>query len=78
MYTIPTRLRARIEDALVDRAARGLGAGRALTTAALAIAKEHGARTVDLTSTPEKSAANQFYQRLGFAPRQSTTYRMTP
>ncbi|MFQ6327052.1 GNAT family N-acetyltransferase [Nocardia sp. CWNU-33] len=78
MYTIPTGLRARIEDVVVDQAARGLGAGRALTTAALSIARDHGARTVNLTSTPTKSAANQLYQRLGFTPRQSTTYRMIP
>ncbi|GAD87062.1 MULTISPECIES: GNAT family N-acetyltransferase [Nocardia] len=77
MYTIPTGLRARIEDVVVDQAARGHGIGRGLTTAALAIAIDHGARTVDLTSTPKRSAANQLYQRLGFAPRQSTTYRLT-
>ena len=43
-----------------------------------AIAKEHGANTVDLTSTPTKTAANQLYQWLGFAPRRSTTYRVIP
>ncbi|MGW5440767.1 GNAT family N-acetyltransferase [Nocardia asteroides] len=77
MYTIPTGLRARIEDVVVDQASRGHGIGRDLTNAALAIAKDHGARTVDLTSTPKRSAANQLYQRLGFAPRESTTYRLT-
>ncbi|MEV6361396.1 GNAT family N-acetyltransferase [Nocardia asteroides] len=78
MYPIPTGLRARIEDVVVDQASRGLGAGRALTTAALTIAKDHGARTVDLTSTPTKAAANHLYQQLGFTARQSTTYRVIP
>ncbi|MFF2085403.1 GNAT family N-acetyltransferase [Nocardia sp. NPDC058176] len=78
LYTIPTGLRARIEDVVVDQNARGHGVGRALTTAAVSIAKDHGARTVDLTSTPTKTAANQLYQSLGFTPRQSTTYRITP
>ncbi|WUK39998.1 GNAT family N-acetyltransferase [Nocardia cyriacigeorgica] len=78
IYTIPTGLRARIEDVVVDQAARGHGIGRDLTNVALAIAKNHGARMVDLTSTrrgpPRTSSTNQ---RFGFAPRESTTYRLT-
>ncbi|MCZ9330415.1 MULTISPECIES: GNAT family N-acetyltransferase [Nocardia] len=55
MYTISTGLRARIEDVVVDRAARGHGIGQALTNTALVIAKDHGARSIDLTSTPKRS-----------------------
>ncbi|WP_280382756.1 GNAT family N-acetyltransferase [Nocardia wallacei] len=76
VYAIPTGLRARIEDVVVDQAARGRGVGKSLTTTALDIAKLRGARTVDLTSTPSKVAANHLYQQLGFKPRESTTYRM--
>ncbi|MBF6333194.1 GNAT family N-acetyltransferase [Nocardia transvalensis] len=77
MYTIPTGLRARIEDVVVDQTARGQGAGKALIIAALGIAKQRGARTVDLTSTPSKIVANHLYRDLGFTPRESTTYRMS-
>jgi len=74
-YTIPTGLRARIEDVVVDHAARGHGIGKALTASALELAEHRGARTIDLTSTPTKTAANQLYQNLGFTPRETTTYR---
>lgn len=76
MCTIPTGLRARIEDVVVDRAARGHGIGQALTNTALAIAIDHGARTIDLTSTPKKAAANQLSATRS-RPRESTTYRLT-
>ncbi|MFF3224116.1 GNAT family N-acetyltransferase [Nocardia suismassiliense] len=77
MYPIPTGLRARIEDVVVDRSARGHGVGRAMTLAALDIAKLHNARTVDLTSRPSREAANGLYRSLGFEPRDSMTYRLT-
>ncbi|MEV2226486.1 GNAT family N-acetyltransferase [Nocardia vinacea] len=77
-YTIPTGLRARIEDVVVDHAVRGRGVGKALTATAIDIAGQRGARTVDLTSAPSKTAANKLYQNLGFTPRETTTYRITP
>ena len=75
VFRIPTGVRAWIEDVVVDDAARGRGAGEALTRAALAKAAELGARTVDLTSRPSREAANRLYQRLGFAPRETNLYR---
>ncbi|MFF7195647.1 hypothetical protein ACFZAM_18345 [Streptomyces sp. NPDC008079] len=33
------------------------------------------ARTVDLTSRPDRAAANRLYERLGFRARESTVYR---
>ena len=50
----------------MDEGARGQGAGTALTTAALELARRLGARNVDLTSRPSRVAANRLYQRLGF------------
>ena len=38
-------------------------------------ARERGCVTADLTSRPSREAANRLYQRLGFAPRESTVYR---
>jgi ribosomal protein S18 acetylase RimI-like enzyme len=75
MFPIPTGLRAWIEDVVVDEAARGQGAGEALTLAALRAAEAAGARTVDLTSRPSRAAAGRLYERLGFAVRESRLYR---
>ena len=43
---------------------------------ALQIAREARARTVDLTSRPDREAANRLYERLGFQARESTVYRL--
>jgi ribosomal protein S18 acetylase RimI-like enzyme len=75
MFPIPSGLRARIEDVVVDEAARGQGIGAALTLEALRLARERGARTVDLASRPSREAANRLYQRLGFQPRDTQVYR---
>src|SRR4029077_3588020 len=70
VFRIPTAVRAWIEDVVVDDSARGRGAGRALSQAALAEPDRAGARTVDLTSRPSREAANRLYQRLGFQLRE--------
>jgi ribosomal protein S18 acetylase RimI-like enzyme len=75
LFRIPTALRAWIEDVIVADAARGRGVGEALNRAALAKAKELGAKTVDLTSRPSREAANRLYQRIGFTPRETNVYR---
>ncbi|MDO0929574.1 GNAT family N-acetyltransferase [Streptomyces sp. TG1A-8] len=75
LLPLPSGLRARVEDVVVDSAARGQGVAGLLTQAALRLAREAGARTVDLTSRPDRAAANRLYERLGFQVRQSTVYR---
>lgn len=75
VFRIPTGLRAWIEDVVVDERARGRGVGAALTNAAIRLAGEQGARTVDLTSRPSREAANRLYRRLGFAARETNVYR---
>jgi ribosomal protein S18 acetylase RimI-like enzyme len=75
LFRIPTGVRAWIEDVVVDEAARGQGIGEALNRRALDLAKECGARTVDLTSRPSRVAANRLYQRMGFKPRETNVYR---
>jgi len=62
---------------VVDESARGQGTGEALTHEALRIAREAGARTVDLTSRPARAAAGRLYERLGFKLRDSRLYRFT-
>jgi ribosomal protein S18 acetylase RimI-like enzyme len=75
LFPIPTGLRARIEDVVVDQAARGRGVGASLSLEALRLAAEAGARSVDLTSRPGREAANRLYRRLGFRQRESHVYR---
>jgi ribosomal protein S18 acetylase RimI-like enzyme len=75
MFPIPTGVRAWIEDVVVDESARGNRVGEALTLAAVQLAKDAGARTVDLTSRPSRASAGRLYERLGFKLRESRLYR---
>ncbi len=77
VFRIPTALRAWIEDVVVDSAAGRKGAGSALTHAMVDRARELGCVTVDLTSRPDRIAANAMYQKLGFERRDTNVYRMT-
>lgn len=74
-FRIPTGMRAWIEDVVVDEAARGQGAGRALIDTAVEYATELGCKTVDLTSRPSREAANRLYQSCGFQLRETNVYR---
>jgi len=76
VFPIPSGLRARIEDVVVDESARGQGVASALTREAVRLARDAGARTVDLTSRPSRESANRLYERLGFKPRESRVYRL--
>ena len=67
LFRVPTGVRARIEDVVVDEAAR--------VAAALDRASAAGARTVDLTSRPSREAANRLYRRVGFVERVTNVYR---
>jgi ribosomal protein S18 acetylase RimI-like enzyme len=75
LFPIPTGIRAWIEDVAVDRQARGRGIAAALTTEALRLAAANGARTVELTSRPDREAANRLYAKLGFRRRETNVYR---
>jgi ribosomal protein S18 acetylase RimI-like enzyme len=75
IFRIPTGIRAWIEDVIVDRTASRRGCGEALNRHALDIARQAGARTVELTSRPSREAANRLYQRIGFTTRETNVYR---
>ncbi|MPZ54490.1 MAG: GNAT family N-acetyltransferase [Acidimicrobiia bacterium] len=76
LMRIPTGIRARIEDVVVDQAAQGQGIGRRLSEAAIARALAVGATTVDLTSRPNRAAANRLYEKLGFQRRDTHVFRL--
>ena len=75
LFKIPTRTRAWIEDVVVDSDARGQGIGKLLIQHAIKLAKESGAKTIDLTSHPSREQANRLYQKLGFEIRETNIYR---
>lgn len=75
LFRIPTGMRAWIEDVVVDEAAGRQGIGAALNHEALRQAEAAGARSVDLTSRPDREVANRLYQRLGFKRRETNVYR---
>jgi ribosomal protein S18 acetylase RimI-like enzyme len=75
-FPIPTGLRARIEDVVVDEAGRGQGVGTALTREAIRLAQAAGARTIDLTTRPSREEASRLYERLGFGLRDTRVYRL--
>jgi ribosomal protein S18 acetylase RimI-like enzyme len=77
VFSIPTGTKAWVEDVVVAQVARGKGVGMALMNHALAVAKNAGAKSVDLTSRPSREAANKLYQKLGFTARETNVYRLT-
>ena len=76
-FRIPTGVRTRIEDVVVDETLRGRRVGEMLSEAALEKARRLGARSADLTSRPSREAANRLYARMGFERRESNVYRFT-
>jgi ribosomal protein S18 acetylase RimI-like enzyme len=75
LFRIPTGIRTRIEDVVVDETARGAGVGAALSLAAIEEARRRHARNVDLSSRPSRQAANRLYLRLGFVERETNVFR---
>ncbi len=73
---IPTGEKAWIEDVVVDFSSRGKGIGEKLIRYAIDYSRNKGIRTIDLTSSPERIAANKLYQKLGFEKRNTNVYRL--
>ncbi len=78
VFRIPTGIRAWIEDVVVDQSARGKSVGSYLVQRANEIATAKGAKSVDLTSRPDREAANRLYVREGFELRKTNVYRFSP
>lgn len=74
VYRAPTGVRARIEDVVVDEAARGRGVAVELVRRALEIARQKGADGVALTSNPRRESANRLYQKVGFKKWETNVY----
>ncbi len=77
-YTTPFWIKARLDEVVVDLAARGKGVGEALVKASLEAARDRGVQVVELQSGrgPNRVAAHRLYERLGFAVRDSDVFRI--
>jgi ribosomal protein S18 acetylase RimI-like enzyme len=79
VYPIPTGIRAHIDDVVVDSAARGHGISRLLLNHLIEEANlRYTVRTIDLTSRPDREAANHLYRTSGFVQRNTNVYRWQP
>jgi GNAT superfamily N-acetyltransferase len=78
VYTTPFWIKARLDEVVVDRSARGQGTGEALVKAALEVARQKGAQIAELQSGrgPARDAAHRLYERLGFRIRDSDLFRI--
>lgn len=71
-----TGAKAWLEDLVVDTNCRRRGYARALIDHVRREAKSYGATTLNLTSRPEREAANSLYQSIGFEQRETNVYRL--
>jgi ribosomal protein S18 acetylase RimI-like enzyme len=78
MYRVPSGLKGRIEDVIVDESARGQGIGEALTREGMARANEARVLMLELNSMPYRETANRLYKRLGFVRRPTNVYVWWP
>jgi len=76
VYVTPIWVKARIEDVVVDHAARGQGVGEAIVKECIEVARHRGAAIVELQSARSREVANRLYPRLGFELRDSNVYRL--
>ncbi|MDN3619983.1 MULTISPECIES: GNAT family N-acetyltransferase [Polaribacter] len=74
---IPTGNKVWIEDVVVDNTARGKGVGKKLTQFAIEYTANKGIKSINLTSSPDRIAGNELYQKLGFIKRETNVYRLT-
>ena len=74
---IPTGDKVWIEDVVVDKSTRGKGVGKALIETAIEYATKNNIKKINLTSSPDRVAANKLYQKLGFVKRETNVYRLT-
>jgi len=74
IYRVPTGLRSIVEDVVVDEKMRRRGIAGGLIRYAIDLARAAGANGVSLTSNPQREAANQLYQTMGFKRRETNAY----
>lgn len=76
IFDSPTGRKASVEDVVVSSAYRGQHIGKQLMQHVIEFAKTLAPINLQLTSRPERVAANKLYQSLGFQKRETNTYKM--
>lgn len=76
VFESPTGRKASIEDVVVASGYRGKHLGKQLMQHVIEYAKTLAPINLQLTSRPEREAANKLYQSLGFQKRETNAYRM--
>lgn len=71
----PTGTKAWVEDVVVRPDCRGRGYGAALIAHLSDESRRLGAKSLNLTSKPQREAANRLYRRMGFCLRNTNVYR---
>ena len=74
-FTIPTGLRAWVEDVVVDGEAAARVPARPSWRPPSSTPARWGRAPFDLTSRPSREAANRLYRRAGFELRETNVYR---
>lgn len=64
----------RIEDVVIDENYRKKGFGRMLVKKLISIAKEKNLKKINLTSNPQRIAAQKLYETLGFQKRDTDVF----
>ena len=67
---------ADIESVVVSPGCRSRGYGKELMTAMIAVARELKVHHIQLTSNPDRVAANLLYRSLGFVRYETNCYKM--
>lgn len=76
VYRIPYKMKAQLEDIVVDASFRGQGIGTQLMEYAIDKAKELKVKSLNFTSQSTRESGNRLYQRLGFEKRDTNVYRI--
>ncbi len=76
VFDSPTGRKASVEDVVVASAYRGQHLGKQLLQHVIEFAKKLAPISLQLTSRPERDAANRLYRSIGFKKRETNAYRM--
>jgi ribosomal protein S18 acetylase RimI-like enzyme len=66
---------AHIDEIVVESGNEGKGIGKRLMQKAIEVGHEHNISRFDLTSRPDKVAANALYEKIGFKKRETNVWR---
>lgn len=75
-HDLPVGRVGTVEDVIVSQKHRGRGHGERLTEQIISFAKKKRMAYIDLTSRPERIAANKLYQKIGWRKRETNVYRL--